>query len=212
MSKQIQYLIAGQVIVIVILVTYIATSAINKSSSLPDTASSKHNQTEQQASKPLAEDSASQLASESDQAVSQTDIDQAIQMQNEAVAETEAMVKAQNAANDHLGTEIDSEFHPEKTLNTKPSHYGLRSIKLAPVALKQKVNEIDQMLIPHLMEVWGRSRSDQIAKEVEGWQEEGDILTYRTAWGSDRYQCTWYVLQWNKYTQQLIDEGYMPCF
>lgn len=127
-----------------------------------------------------------------------------------AVDSAKASQKA--AATERLSMNIDAEYHDGKTLSSKLSRYGLKPIQSAPADIRSTVADIDLMLASHLMEVWGRSAPDQIAKRLEGWSEHGNTITYRTAWDSDRYQCTWYVVQWNKHTDELLNEGYKPCF
>ncbi len=97
-------------------------------------------------------------------------------------------------------------------LQLKRLRYGLKPIKSAPADLKSTIPNIDQMLASHLMNVWGRSSPDQVSKRVEGWSQQGNTMTYRTAWDSDRYQCTWYVVSWDKNSNQVLHEGYQPCF
>lgn len=127
-----------------------------------------------------------------------------------AVDSAKASQKA--AATERLSYDVDAEYHEGETLSTKLSHYGLNPIQSAPADLRTTVADIDLMLASHLMDVWGRSAPDQVAKRLEGWSEQGNTITYRTAWDSDRYQCTWYVVQWNKSTDEVINEGYKPCF
>ncbi|EEH70377.1 MULTISPECIES: hypothetical protein [Acinetobacter] len=127
-----------------------------------------------------------------------------------AVENAKATQKA--AAAERLSYEVDAKYHDGKTLSSKLSRYGLQPMKSAPADLRATVPDIDQMLATHLMEVWGRSSPDQVAKRLDGWSEQGNTITYRTAWDSDRYQCTWYVVQWNKDTDELLNEGYKPCF
>lgn len=116
------------------------------------------------------------------------------------------------AATERLSYDVDAEYHDGKTLSSKLSRYGLKPIQSAPADLRTTVADIDLILASHLMEVWGRSAPDQIAKRLEGWSEQGNTITYRTAWDSVRSQCTWYVVQWNKSTDAVINEGYKPCF
>jgi len=127
-----------------------------------------------------------------------------------AVDSAKASQKA--AATERLSYDVDAEYHDGKTLSTKLSRYSLKPIQSAPADLRTTVADIDVMLVSHLMEVWGRSAPDLVAKRLEGWSEQGNTITYRTAWDSDRYQCTWYVVQWNKHTDEVINEGYKPCF
>lgn len=129
-----------------------------------------------------------------------------------AVAAVEAAKATQNSATEHLTMQVDSEYHEGKTLSSNAAKYGLKPIKTAPVDLKATVSSIDQVLVSHLMEVWGRSSPDQVAKRVEGWSQQGNSITYRAAWDSDRYQCTWYVVRWSKSNNQVLSEGYKPCF
>lgn len=129
-----------------------------------------------------------------------------------ALAVVEEAKASQNSATEHLTMQIDSEYHEGKTLSSNASKYGLKPIKTAPADLKATVSSIDQMLASHLMEVWGRSSPDQVAKRVEGWSQQGKSITYRAAWDSDRYQCTWYVVSWNQSNNQVLSEGYKPCF
>ncbi len=130
----------------------------------------------------------------------------------DAVAAVEAAKASQNSATEHFTMQIDSEYHDGKTLSSNASKYGLKPIKTAPADLKATVPSIDQMLASHLIDVWGRSSSDQLAKRVEGWSQQGNNITYRAAWDSDRYQCTWYVVSWNQSNNQVLSEGYKPCF
>lgn len=130
----------------------------------------------------------------------------------DAVAAVEAAKASQNSATEHFTMQIDSEYHDGKTLSSNASKYGLKPIKTAPADLKATVPSIDQMLASHLIDVWGRSSSDQLAKRVEGWRQQGNNITYRAAWDSDRYQCTWYVVSWNQSNNQVLSEGYKPCF
>ncbi|MGR2919502.1 hypothetical protein [Acinetobacter sp. 1125_18A] len=129
-----------------------------------------------------------------------------------ALAVVEEAKSSQNSATEHLTMQIDSEYHDGKTLSSNAAKYGLKPIKTAPADLKATVSSIDQMLASHLMEVWGRSSPDQVAKRVEGWSQQGNSITYRAAWDSDRYQCTWYVVRWNQNNNQVLSEGYKPCF
>lgn len=129
-----------------------------------------------------------------------------------ALAAVEEAKASQNSATEYLTMQIDSEYHEGKTLSSNAAKYGLKPIKTAPADLKATVPSIDQMLASHLMEVWGRSSPDQVAKRVEGWSQQGNSITYRAAWDSDRYQCTWYVVRWNKSNNQVLNEGYKPCF
>lgn len=129
-----------------------------------------------------------------------------------AVAAVEAAKATQNSAAEHLTMQVDSEYHDGKTLSSNAAKYGLKPIKTAPADLKATVPSIDQMLASHLIDVWGRSSPDQVAKRVEGWNQQGNSITYRAAWDSDRYQCTWYVVRWNKSNNQVLSEGYKPCF
>ena len=129
-----------------------------------------------------------------------------------AVAAVEAAKATQNSATEHLSMQIDSEYHEGKTLSSNAAKYGLKPIKTAPAGLKATVPSIDQMLASHLIDVWGRSSPDQVAKRVEGWSQQGNSITYRAAWDSDRYQCTWYVVSWNQSNNQVLSEGYKPCF
>lgn len=110
-----------------------------------------------------------------------------------------------------LSGQIDNNYH-DKTLNTNLSNYGLQAISTAPASLKSLVKQLDRTLQPHLMSVWGRASSDQVAKQLEGWSEDGNSISYYTAWDSDRSQCTWYVVQWNKNNHSVTKEGYLPCF
>ena len=129
-----------------------------------------------------------------------------------ALAAVEEAKSSQNSATEHLSMQIDSEYHDGKTLSSNASKYGLKPIKTAPAGLKATVPSIDQMLASHLIDVWGRSSPDQLAKRVEGWSQQGNNITYRAAWDSDRYQCTWYVVRWSKSNNQVLSEGYKPCF
>ena len=129
-----------------------------------------------------------------------------------ALEAVEAAKAMQNIAPEPLSLAIDTDYHEGKTLSSNASKYGLKPMKTAPTELKATAQEIDQMLNAHLMEVWGRSSPDQVAKRVDGWSQQGNSMTYRTAWDSDRYQCTWYVVQWNKTNNQVLSEGYQPCF
>nr|WP_312324877.1 hypothetical protein [Acinetobacter oleivorans] len=137
------------------------------------------------------------------------------QAEDEAVAGAIAAVdqaKAQDTSLGNLSSEVDAEYHEGKTLSSNVSRYGLKPIKSAPADLKSTIPTIDQMLVSHLMNVWGRSGPDQVAKRVEGWSQQGNTMTYRAAWDSDRYQCTWYVVSWDKNSNQVLKEGYQPCF
>lgn len=129
-----------------------------------------------------------------------------------ALAAVEEAKSSQNSATEHLTMQIDSEYHEGKTLSSNVAKYGLKPIKTAPAGLKATVPSIDQMLASHLIDVWGRSSPDQVAKRVEGWSQQGNNITYRAAWDSDRYQCTWYVVRWNQSSNQVLSEGYQPCF
>ncbi|MBN6520684.1 hypothetical protein JZM35_08620 [Acinetobacter pittii] len=137
------------------------------------------------------------------------------QAEDEAVAGAIAAVdqaKAQDTSLGNLSSEVDAEYHEGKTLSSNISRYGLKPIKSASADLKATISTIDQMLASHLMNVWGRSGPDQVAKRVEGWSQQGNTMTYRAAWDSDRYQCTWYVVSWDKNNNQVLKEGYQPCF
>lgn len=129
-----------------------------------------------------------------------------------AIAAVEEAKASQGSATEHLTMQIDSEYHEGKTLSSNASKYGLKPIKTAPADLKATIPSIDQMLASHLIDVWGRSSPDQVAKRVEGWSQQGNSITYRVAWDSDRFQCTWYVVQWNQSNNQVLSEGYKPCF
>lgn len=126
--------------------------------------------------------------------------------------EAELSTSTSNAKLENLSMQIDGEYHEDQTLNSNPSTYGLKPMQAASADLKSMLPEIDQMLRTHLMEEWGRADRDQVQKRVEGWNQQGDELTYRAAWDSDRYQCTWYVVRWNLSSQQVLQEGYQPCF
>ena len=126
--------------------------------------------------------------------------------------EAELSTSTSNAKLENLSMQIDGEYHEDQTLNSNPSTYGLKPMQAASADLKSMLPEIDQMLRTHLMEEWGRADRDQVQKRVEGWNQQGDELTYRAAWDSDRYQCTWYVVRWNLTSQQVLHEGYQPCF
>ncbi|WP_424891553.1 hypothetical protein [Acinetobacter haemolyticus] len=138
----------------------------------------------------------------------------------EAVQDTELDVSTDetttaNSLNSNLADlsmTVDQQYHEDKTLSSNPSSYGLKPMKSAPEDLKAIVAEINPMLRAHLMNEWGRASADQLAKRVDGWTEQGDNLTYRTAWDSDRYQCTWYVVRWDKRNNQILNQGYLPCF
>ncbi|MDS7932878.1 hypothetical protein RMB03_02680 [Acinetobacter sp. V91_7] len=137
------------------------------------------------------------------------------QAEDEVVAGAIAAVdqaKAQDANIGKLSSEVDGEYHEGKTLSSNASRYGLKPIKTAPSDLKSTIPNIDQMLASHLMNVWGRSSPDQVSKRVEGWSQQGNTMTYRAAWDSDRYQCTWYVVSWDKNSNQVLNEGYQSCF
>ncbi|MHC0017815.1 hypothetical protein ACW2B4_08665 [Acinetobacter pittii] len=137
------------------------------------------------------------------------------QAEDEAVAGAIAAVdqaKAQDTSLGNLSSEVDAEYHEGKTLSSNVSRYGLKPVKSASADLKATIPTIDQMLVSHLMNVWGRSGPDQVAKRVEGWSQQGNTMTYRAAWDSDRYQCTWYVVSWDKNSNQVLKEGYQPCF
>lgn len=137
------------------------------------------------------------------------------QAEDEVVAGAIAAVDQTKAADtniDHLSSEVDAEYHEGKTLSSNASLYGIKPIESAPADLKATISTIDQMLVSHLMNVWGRSGPDQVAKRVEGWSQQGNTMTYRAAWDSDRYQCTWYVVSWDKNSNQVLKEGYQPCF
>ena len=137
------------------------------------------------------------------------------QAEDEVVAGAIAAVDQAKAADTnigHLSSEVDAEYHEGKTLSSNASRYGLKPIKSASADLKATISTIDQMLASHLMNVWGRSGPDQVAKRVEGWSQQGNTMTYRAAWDSDRYQCTWYVVSWDKNNNQVLKEGYQPCF
>lgn len=137
------------------------------------------------------------------------------QAEDEVVAGAIAAVDQAKAADTnigHLSSEVDAEYHEGQTLSSNASRYGLKPIKSAPADLKATIPTIDQMLVSHLMNVWGRSVPDQVAKRVEGWSQQGNTMTYRAAWDSDRYQCTWYVVSWDKNSNQVLKEGYQPCF
>ena len=129
-----------------------------------------------------------------------------------ALGAVETAKSTQSTTNEQLSRTIDTEYHEGKTLSSNPLKYGLKPIKSASAELKATVQEIDQMMVTHLIEVWGRSNPDQVAKRVDGWSQQGSSITYRTAWDSDRYQCTWYVVRWNKSNNQVLSEGYQPCF
>lgn len=126
--------------------------------------------------------------------------------------ETEPSTSTSNTDLENLSMQIDGEYHDDQTLSSNPSTYGLKPMQSASADLKSMLPEIDQMLRTHLMEEWGRADRDQVQKRVEGWSQQGDELTYRAAWDSDRYQCTWYVVRWNLTSQQVLQEGYQPCF
>ncbi|MBJ8439771.1 hypothetical protein [Acinetobacter junii] len=126
--------------------------------------------------------------------------------------EAELSTSTSNAKPENLSTQIDGEYHEDQTLSSNPSTYGLKPMQSASADLKSMLPEIDQMLRTHLMEEWGRADRDQVQKRVEGWSQQGNELTYRAAWDSDRYQCTWYVVRWNLTSQQVLQEGYQPCF
>ncbi|MGB5887940.1 MAG: hypothetical protein WBG77_14685 [Acinetobacter venetianus] len=126
--------------------------------------------------------------------------------------EAELSTSTSNAKLENLTMQIDGEYHEDQTLNSNLSTYGLNPMQSASADLKSMLPEIDQMLRTHLMEAWGRADRDQVQKRVEGWNQQGDELTYRAAWDSDRYQCTWYVVRWNLGSQQVLQEGYQPCF
>ncbi|PJF02662.1 hypothetical protein [Acinetobacter seifertii] len=137
------------------------------------------------------------------------------QAEDEAVAGAIAAVenaKAQDTSIGHLSSEVDAEYHEGKTLSSNASRYGLKPIKSAPADLKATIPNIDQMLAEHLINMWGRSGPDQVAKRVDGWSQQGNTIIYRAAWDSDRYQCTWYVVSWDKNSNQVLKEGYQPCF
>ncbi|GLG83662.1 hypothetical protein ACSO1_21850 [Acinetobacter calcoaceticus] len=137
------------------------------------------------------------------------------QAEDEVVAGAIAAVenaKAQDANIGKLSSEVDAEYHEGQTLGSNASRYGLKPIKTAPVDLKATIPNIDQMLASHLMNVWGRSSLDQVSKRVEGWSQQDNTITYRAAWDSDRYQCTWYVVSWDKNSNQVLNEGYQSCF
>ncbi|MDS7927992.1 hypothetical protein RMB13_00580, partial [Acinetobacter sp. V102_4] len=137
------------------------------------------------------------------------------QAEDEVVAGAIAAVenaKAQDANIGKLSSEVDAEYHEGQTLGSNASRYGLKPIKTAPADLKSTIPNIDQMLASHLMNVWGRSSPDQVSKRVEGWSQQGNTMTYRAAWDSDRYQCTWYVVSWDKNSNQVLNEGYQSCF
>jgi len=137
------------------------------------------------------------------------------QAEDEVVAGAIAAVDQAKAADTnigHLSSEVDAEYHEGKTLSSNASRYGIKPIKSAPADLKATISTIDQMLVSHLMNVWGRSGPDQVTKRVEGWSQQGNTMTYRAAWDSDRYQCTWYVVSWDKNSNQVLKEGYQPCF
>lgn len=137
------------------------------------------------------------------------------QAEDEVVAGAIAAVenaKAQDANIGKLSSEVDGEYHEGQTLSSNASRYSLKPIKSAPADLKATIPNIDQMLASHLMNVWGRSSPDQVGKRVEGWSQQGNTITYRAAWDSDRYQCTWYVVRWDKNSNQVLNEGYQPCF
>ncbi|MDE4040227.1 hypothetical protein [Acinetobacter pittii] len=139
----------------------------------------------------------------------------ASQTEDDVVAGAIAAVeqaKAQDTGIGHLSSEVDAEYHEGKTLSSNASRYGLKPIKSAPADLKATIPNIDQMLESHLMNVWGRSGPDQVAKRVDGWSQQGNTIIYRAAWDSDRYQCTWYVVSWDKNSNQVLNEGYQPCF
>lgn len=110
-----------------------------------------------------------------------------------------------------LSGQIDNNYH-DQMLTTDLSNYGLQAISTAPASLKSLVKQLDRTLQLHLMSVWGRASSDQVAKQLEGWSEDGNSISYYTAWDSDRSQCTWYVVQWNKNNHSVTKEGYLPCF
>lgn len=129
-----------------------------------------------------------------------------------ALAVVEEAKASQNSATEYLTMQVDSEYHEGKTLSSNAAKYGLKPIKTAPAGLKATVPSIDQMLASHLSDVWGRSSPDQVVKRVEGWSQQGNNITYRAAWDSDRYQCTWYVVSWNQSNNQVLSEGYQPCF
>ena len=129
-----------------------------------------------------------------------------------ALAAVEEAKSSQNSAIEHLTMQVDSEYHEGKTLSSNAAKYGLKPIKTAPAGIKATVPSIDQMLASHLIDVWGRSSPDQVAKRVEGWSQQGNNITYLAAWDSDRYQCTWYVVSWNHSNNQVLSEGYKPCF
>lgn len=126
--------------------------------------------------------------------------------------EAEPSTSTSNANLKNLSMQIDGEYHDDQTLSSNPSTYGLKPMQSASADLKSMLPEIDQMLRTHLMEAWGRADRDQVQKRVEGWSQQGNELTYRAAWDSDRYQCTWYVVRWNLSSQQVLQEGYQPCF
>jgi len=126
--------------------------------------------------------------------------------------EAELSTSTSNAKLENLSMQIDGEYHEDQTLSSNPSTYGLKPMQSASADLKSMLPEIDQMLRTHLMEEWGRADRDQVQKRVEGWSQQGNELTYRAAWDSDRYQCTWYVVRWNLTSQQVLQEGYQPCF
>lgn len=111
-----------------------------------------------------------------------------------------------------LSSQVDIEYHPDQMLQHNLAHHGLKPIKTAPALLKRHLSQIKQNLSAQLTEEWGRGRPDQVAQELEGWSDEHGVLTYRTAWGSDRGHCTWYVAIWNTASQQLEAEGFKPCF
>jgi hypothetical protein len=129
-----------------------------------------------------------------------------------ALAAVEEAKASQNLATEHLTMQVDPEYHEGKTLSSNAAKYGLKPMKTAPADLKSTISSIDQMLASHLIDVWGRSSPDQVAKRVEGWSQQGNSITYRAAWDSDRYQCTWYVVRWNQSNNQVLSEGYKPCF
>lgn len=130
---------------------------------------------------------------------------------NAALAAVQAAKIATPQSREKLNTTVDSQYHSDLNIASSPTHYGLKPVKTAPAFLKNSLSNLHQSLGNRLMQEWGRNSPDQVGMIVEGWKDDGTTVIYRTAWNSDRSQCTWYVMHWNKARGEVEQEGFKPC-
>lgn len=97
----------------------------------------------------------------------------------------------------------------------KADTYGYYRLDTLPDEWQVTIEELNSGMQDVIRERFGRANLDQVALENAGWVVRNDkghwTLQYVAKWGSDRYDCVWYSIDFNASTMAYESEGYHEC-